>query len=405
MIVGTALRPQLAGQCHSFDKAVAMYPSGFYCEVKYDGERLMAHMARDRTVSFFSRQGKTPPEHKTAGLADALRLAFPNASELIVDSEVVMRAPDGTVLPFGAQGVHEQKKHAGATCCLLAFDLLHLDGSDLTQLPLRKRRAALEGALVPQRHRVELSSCRLMSTAAELASAFAESEASKLEGLMIKDVRSRYVPGDRKLWHKLKRDYLPQEQCAAAGLRMADSVDLVVLGAFLGSGAKTHLLSSFLMGCWNEQPRSWQLVCKLSNGFTNARLDELTTLLTTGGNSPMVRLDAAAALPAWMPASAKGLQRPTHVLRKAPHDCADSIMVFEVRGTEFTTGSKAAGSTVSIRFPRLVRERDDKGLHDATNATELADLVALGANGAKANSLVTIAALAPNAGGCSIFSL
>ena len=72
--------------------------------------------------------------------ADALRLAFPDASELIVDSEVVMRAPDGAVLPFGAQGVHEQKKHKDATCCLVVFDLLALDGGALTSEPLQRRR-------------------------------------------------------------------------------------------------------------------------------------------------------------------------------------------------------------------------------------------------------------------------
>ena len=72
-------------------------------------------LAQDRSVTFFNRSGKTPPEHKTNGVADALRLAFPNHSGLIIDGEVVMRAPDGTVLAFGAQGKHEQKKHAGAT--------------------------------------------------------------------------------------------------------------------------------------------------------------------------------------------------------------------------------------------------------------------------------------------------
>ena len=102
-----------------------------------------------------------------------------------------------------------------------------------------------------------------MTTARELADAFVESEAQRLEGLMIKDVRSKYVPGNRRLWHKLKRDYLPESQCEAAGLKMADSVDLVVLGAFSGTGAKTHLLTSFLCGCWDEEDEVWQIVTKV----------------------------------------------------------------------------------------------------------------------------------------------
>ena len=58
LIVGKPFKPQLAGQCNSFDVPVAKYPRGFFCEVKYDGERLMAHMLADRRVVFLSRAGK-----------------------------------------------------------------------------------------------------------------------------------------------------------------------------------------------------------------------------------------------------------------------------------------------------------------------------------------------------------
>ena len=58
MIVGTPFKAQLADQCNSFDKPVAKFPHGFFVEVKYDGERVMAHLMKDRTVKFFSRNGK-----------------------------------------------------------------------------------------------------------------------------------------------------------------------------------------------------------------------------------------------------------------------------------------------------------------------------------------------------------
>ena len=68
--------------------------------------------------------GKDVASHKTTGIADALRLAFPNHSEVILDGEAVLRDKDGLVLPFGEQGVHKQKAHNDVTCCLLAFDLI-----------------------------------------------------------------------------------------------------------------------------------------------------------------------------------------------------------------------------------------------------------------------------------------
>ena len=84
---------------------------------------------------------------------------------------------------------------------------------------------------------------------------------------------------------------------------------------------------------------------QVSNGLTDKRLTELTRLCTTGDDSLMVRLDASASLPDWLPQSAgKAQMRPTHVLRKQPSASGDCL-VFEVKGTEFTKGAKAAGST------------------------------------------------------------
>ena len=105
-----------------------------------------------------------------------------------------------------------------------------------------------------QPRRVELSSCRRMTTADELRTAFRECVDQQLEGLMIKDVNAPYAFADRKAWLKMKQDYLKDEaERSAAGLKMVDSVDLLVVGAFLGTGKKAAMLSSFLMGCWDEE--------------------------------------------------------------------------------------------------------------------------------------------------------
>ena len=217
--VGIPFKPQLAGQCSSFEKPLKAYPNGFFVEVKYDGERCQVHMSGGGSVQFFSRSlkevGAISP-HKVTGLTAAITAAFPSASSLILDGEVVMKAKDGTVLAFGAQGVHEQKKHMGAFPCLVIFDLLWLDGRDLTQSPLQARRAALAAALVPS-PAVEISVCRLMRNADDLRVAFAEANAANLEGLMIKDVGGKYVPADRKLWMKMKRDYLGEGEASTAG--------------------------------------------------------------------------------------------------------------------------------------------------------------------------------------------
>ena len=193
-------------------------------------------------------------------------------------------------------------------------------------------------------------------------------------------------------------------RCSAAGLTMVESVDLVVLGAFYGSGAKTHLLSSFLMGAPDDDaPCGWSAVCKLANGFSVARLEELLSLFTQGDGALMRKLDKAAPLPSWCPPSAKGSWRPDLVLKSDPAAGAGAVagapssLVWEVKGTEFSPGSKATGSEVSIRFPRLVREREDKGVEDATSFATIKEMLDLGLDGKKKNVNISIATLTSGA--------
>ena len=86
-----------------------------------------------------------------------------------------------------------------------------------------------------------------------------------LEGLVVKDANSVYEPSARH-WLKIKKDYL-------AG--MADSADLVVLGAFFGTGNMGGLISSFLMGVYDKENKVWSTVCKVANGFDEATIAKL----------------------------------------------------------------------------------------------------------------------------------
>jgi DNA ligase-3 len=80
---------------------------------------------------------------------------------------------------------------------------------------------------------------------------------SGLEGLVLKDKQSVYEPNARH-WLKIKKDYLHG---------MADSADLLVLGAYFGTGNKGGLLSVFLMGCYDETSKKYKTVCKVVGLF------------------------------------------------------------------------------------------------------------------------------------------
>ena len=84
---------------------------------------------------------------------------------------------------------------------------------------------------------------------------------------LLHDKESEYEPSKRSLnWLKLKKDYLDD---------LGDALDLVVLGADLGSGKRTGFYSSFLMGCYNPDSGKFETICKCGSGFTDERLIEM----------------------------------------------------------------------------------------------------------------------------------
>ena len=87
-----------------------------------------------------------------------------------------------------------------------------------------------------------------------------------LEGLVLKPIDSTYEPGKRH-WLKMKKDYLHDGS-------MADTADLVVLGANYGTGTKGGLMSIFLMGCV-DSAGVWRTVCKVGNGHDDATIQKL----------------------------------------------------------------------------------------------------------------------------------
>ena len=60
----------------------------------------------------------------------------------------------------------------------------------------------------------------------------------------------------------MKKDYLESGS-------MADTADLVVLGAYYGTGNKGGMRSAFLMGCFNDKTNKWHTVTKVANGYVS----------------------------------------------------------------------------------------------------------------------------------------
>ncbi|HEY7090956.1 MAG TPA: ATP-dependent DNA ligase [Tepidisphaeraceae bacterium] len=211
----------------------------------------------------------------------------------------------------------------------IAFDVLEIDGKDVRDQSLRVRRAMLErietGSIM---RRSQPVTCASWSDAERLLS---ESRQRSVEGLMIKRLDSTYQPGrPTGPWWKLKvQPY---------------SVDAVLIAAQPGHGKRAGLLTDYTFGVWDDG----QLVpvAKAYSGLTDeeiARVDRFAREHTIGKYGPV--------------------------------RAVEPVMVFEI-GFEAIQRSDRHKSGVALRFPRMLRMRDDKSPADSDKLQTLRDLLA-----------------------------
>ena len=131
---------------------------------------------------------------------------------------------------------------------------------------------------------------------------------------------------------------------------------------------------AYLLAARSPTSGRWQPVCKLGSGFTDADLERLNALFGPSEG----RLGPAPLAPEWVElAGAQALPPAT-----TPDVWLEPRVVWEVKASELSLSPTfSAGSGiiegepdrgVALRFPRFVRERDDKGLDDATSGAQLA---------------------------------
>ncbi|CAH0583151.1 unnamed protein product [Chrysodeixis includens] len=352
----TPVLPMLAEACKSIEMAMKKCPNGMFSEIKYDGERVQVHK-QGKTFKYFSRALKVVMPHKVSHFQDYLPQAFPKGNDMILDAEVLMvDVKTGKPLPFGTLGIHKQSKFKDASVCLYIFDCLYYNGEVLMDLPIRTRRQILYDNMVEVPNHVMFSEQKLIEKPADLAKMIAKVLELGLEGLVLKDLESTYEPGKRH-WLKVKKDYLFDGA-------MADTADLVVLGAWFGTGKKGGMMSVFLMGCHDVRRNIWVTVTKVHTGHDDSTLSRLQKEL--GPLMQKISQDFNK-VPTWLDCN-KGMVPDFVALdpKKQP--------VWEITGTELTKANLHTADGISVRFPRVTKIRDDKDWKTATNLDELKHL-------------------------------
>jgi len=300
-----------------------------WTEEKYDGVRCQLHHA-DGRVELFSRDLK-----ETTGAFPELAESAPQLGHSVLFDGEVLAHRDGKVLRFfelqhrlGRKKVTDELRR-DVPVVLVIFDLLHLDGRSLLDEPLETRRRLLEGLGVEPPFL--LARLEEATSPNDLDRIFADTRERGHEGLMLKDPMSPYTPGRRGLaWLKLKRPLA--------------TLDVVVTAVEWGHGKRKGVLSDYTFAVKDTKSGRLLNVGKAYTGLTDAEIAEMTTQFLS------ITLEDRG----WA-----RLVKPEVVLEVA----FDSIQE-----------SKRHASGYALRFPRIVRIRDDKPVEEIDTLERVEEL-------------------------------
>lgn len=360
IIPGIPLKPMLAKPTKLISEILDKFlESGdFTCEYKYDGERAQIHVMESGDIHVYLRNLENMTERYPDLISAMKGFLKPGklVSLLILDAEVVAwDREQEKILPFQVLTTRKRKavklEDVKVQICIFAFDCLLINGELLTEKTLAYRRELLFEYLNTTPGKFQFAVHKNLSDVAEIQSFLDESIKDSCEGLMVKLLSSTYEPSARSSnWLKLKKDYLSG---------VGDLMDLVVLGGYFGKGKRTGFYGGFLLGCYNPDSGEYETACKIGTGFSDEMLKQLYERLhKIESKDPKSYYQYGVEPDVWF--------EPQVVFEVLTADLSLSPV--------YKAGIGSYEKGISLRFPRFIRLREDKGPEDATSSTQMVEM-------------------------------
>ncbi|KAI9785875.1 MAG: hypothetical protein M1816_008202 [Peltula sp. TS41687] len=419
------LRPMLGSITRDLSEMLTkLQGRDFSCEFKYDGQRAQIHCDDGGKVSIFSRHLELMTDKYPDLVALVPKIRGEGVSSFILEGEVVaIDRKSGELKAFQTLANRGRKdvvlSELEIDVCLFAFDLMFLNGEELLGRPFRERRELLRSLFVEvPGHFTWVKSIDATSSDSEVVLDFFKSATEiKCEGIMVKvldnlpktaiqnitggdtitsedqqppvttqpasptklptsakavtntnqnkeaatkggrrkALLATYEP-DKRLdsWLKVKKDYDTA----------FDTLDLIPIAGWHGTGRKAKWWSPILLAVRNPDTGSLQAVCKCISGFTDKFYQGNKEKYASGSDNVLG-------------------QRPAYVeYWGTPDIWFEPQEVWEMAFADITispTYTAAIGLVseekgLSLRFPRFLKKREDKGIEEASTCDSLADL-------------------------------
>lgn len=356
--VGTPIIPALCQRLNSSEEIIEKMGE-VMAEPKYDGLRIQIHYSKNG-FNILGIKSKSTTMAFTRNLEDVSYM-FPelelvaktlNCDDCILDAEAIgYDSQTEKLLPF-QETITRKRKHLveeqskKVPIRFHVFDCLFLNNKSLIEEKLQIRKDLLRG-IFNDNQTIKFTKSITTTDPKELKEFHVSQLENGLEGAVMKQLNSKYKSG-RKGWKWVK---IKEEEGSSGKLK--DTLDLVVMGYYFGRGKRSQFgVGAFLVGVLNDK-QELKTIAKIGTGLTDDQFKELKNrvdLLEVTSKPEIYTVEKILFPDIWV--------KPE--------------LVVEIAADEITKSpSHTAG--VALRFPRLVKFRDDKNWTDATTISELAN--------------------------------